>query len=82
MRLSIKEIFFENNLLLFHLMVINIIQAKYKLVMKNTNLLPTDPYADILPEESSSQFMVRPIHIIFTAALLVAWAWLGTVIIG
>jgi hypothetical protein len=50
--------------------------------MKNANLLQNDPYTEILPEESSTQFMVRPIHIVFTAALLVAWAWLGTIIIG
>lgn len=50
--------------------------------MKNTELLPNDPYTEMLQEETSTQFMVRPIHIIFTAALLVAWAWLGTVIIG
>ncbi len=50
--------------------------------MKNTDLNSTDSYTDILPEESTTQFIVKPIHIIFTAALLVAWAWLGTVIIG
>jgi hypothetical protein len=50
--------------------------------MKNTNVILTDQYSDILPEESSTQFIVRPIHIIGTAMLLVAWAWLGTVIIS
>lgn len=50
--------------------------------MKNTNALLSDQQTEILPEESSGQFMVKPIHIIFTAVLLVAWAWLGTVIIG
>ncbi len=50
--------------------------------MKNTNSLPSDHYAEILPEESTNHFIVRPIHIIFTAILLVAWAWLGTVMIG
>jgi len=50
--------------------------------MKNTNTILTDQYSDILPEESSTQFNVRPYHIIGTALLLVAWAWLGTVIIS
>lgn len=50
--------------------------------MKNTNVTLTDQYSDILPEESSTQFIVRPFHIIGTAVLLLAWAWLGTVIIG
>jgi hypothetical protein len=49
--------------------------------MKNTDTLQTDQYTEMLPEDSSSQFMVKPVHIIFTAMLLVAWAWLGTVII-
>jgi len=50
--------------------------------MKNSNVILTDQYSDLLPEESSTQFIVRPFHIICTAMLLVAWAWLGTVIIG
>jgi hypothetical protein len=50
--------------------------------MKNTDILLTDQYSEIYSEESSAQFIVRPYHIIGTAALLVAWAWLGTVIIG
>ncbi len=50
--------------------------------MKNTNVSVTDQYSDILPEESSTQFVVKPFHIIGTALLLVAWAWLGTVIIS
>lgn len=50
--------------------------------MKNTNVSLTDQYSDILPEESSTQFVVKPFHIIGTALLLVAWAWLGTVIIS
>ena len=51
--------------------------------MKNTNiLLAEEQYSEILSEEQSTQFIVRPFHIIGTAALLVAWAWLGTVIIG
>jgi hypothetical protein len=50
--------------------------------MKNTDILLTDQYSEIYPEESSTQFIVRPYHILGTAALLVAWAWLGTVIIG
>jgi hypothetical protein len=50
--------------------------------MKNTDMLPTDQYLDIFSEETSTQFIVRPYHIIGTAMLLVAWAWLGTVIIS
>jgi hypothetical protein len=50
--------------------------------MKNTDIVLTDQYAELYSEESSTQFIVRPYHIIGTAALLVAWAWLGTVIIG
>jgi hypothetical protein len=50
--------------------------------MKNTSVVLTNQYSDILPEESSTQFIVRPFHIIGTAVLLVAWAWLGTVIIS
>lgn len=50
--------------------------------MKNTNVTLTEQYLDILPEESSAQFIVRPFHIIGTAVLLVAWAWLGTIIIN
>jgi len=50
--------------------------------MKNANTLPADSYTESLPEDSSTQFIVKPIYIIFTAALLVAWAWLGTVIIS
>jgi hypothetical protein len=50
--------------------------------MKNTSLLQTDQYTEIVPEESSTQFVVRPFHIVFTAMLLCAWVWLGTVIIG
>lgn len=50
--------------------------------MKNANVSLTDQYSDILPEESSTQFVVKPFHIIGTALLLVAWAWLGTVIIS
>ncbi len=50
--------------------------------MKNTNVTLTDQYSDILPEESSTQFIVRPFHIVGTAVLLVAWAWLGTIIIS
>ena len=50
--------------------------------MKNTNVTLIDSYTDILPEKSSTEFVVRPIHIIGTALLLVAWAWLGTVIIS
>jgi hypothetical protein len=50
--------------------------------MKNANTLPTDSYTEMLTEETSTQFMVKPFHIIFTAMLLVAWAWLGTVIIS
>lgn len=50
--------------------------------MKNTNAILTDQYSDILPEESSAQFVVKPFHIIGTALLLVAWAWLGTIIIS
>ena len=50
--------------------------------MKNTIVTLTDSYTDILPEESSTEFVVRPIHIIGTAVLLAAWAWLGTVIIS
>jgi hypothetical protein len=50
--------------------------------MKNTNVTLTDQYSDILPEESSTQFVVKPFHIVGTALLLVAWAWLGTIIIS
>ncbi len=50
--------------------------------MKNTNIILTDQYSEILPEESSTQFVVKPFHIIGTALLLLAWAWLGTVIIS
>ncbi len=50
--------------------------------MKDTHALLSDQYSEILSEESSTQFVVRPYHIIGTAALLAAWAWLGTVIIG
>jgi len=50
--------------------------------MKNTNALLNEQYTDILEEETSTQFNVRPIHIVGTAMLLVAWAWLGTIIIG
>jgi hypothetical protein len=50
--------------------------------MKNTNVTLTDQYSDILPEESSTQFVVRPFHIVGTALLLVAWVWLGTIIIS
>jgi hypothetical protein len=50
--------------------------------MKNTDIILTDQYSDILPEESSTQFVVKPFHIIGTALLLLAWAWLGTVIIS
>jgi len=49
--------------------------------MKHTNPLESDLYTDVLPEETSFQFNVRPFHIIGTAILLVAWAWLGTIII-
>jgi hypothetical protein len=50
--------------------------------MKNANIQLANQYTEILPEESSTQFEVKPFHIIFSAILLVAWAWLGTVIIG
>ena len=50
--------------------------------MKNTDMILTDQYSEIYSEESLVQFTVRPYHIIGTAVLLVAWAWLGTVIIG
>jgi len=50
--------------------------------MKNTDVTLTDSYTDILPEESTTQFVVKPFHIIGTAVLLLAWAWLGTVIIS
>jgi hypothetical protein len=50
--------------------------------MKNTDVIFTDQYSEILPEESSTQFVVKPFHIIGTALLLLAWAWLGTVIIN
>jgi hypothetical protein len=50
--------------------------------MQNTNLLPTEQYTELIPEETSTRFTVRPFHIVFTAMLLVAWAWLGTVILG
>jgi len=50
--------------------------------MKTTDTLQTDSYTEMLTEESSTQFMVKPFHIICTAMLLVVWAWLGTVIIG
>jgi hypothetical protein len=50
--------------------------------MKNTGPHLNNTYTDILTEESSTHFTVRPIHIIFTAMLLVAWAWLGTIILG
>lgn len=51
--------------------------------MKHTNtILSTDQYTDLLTEDTSTQFMVRPFHIVVTAMLLVAWAWLGTIIIG
>jgi len=50
--------------------------------MKDTNILHTDQYSEIMSEETATQFVVRPFHIVFTAMLLVAWAWLGTVIIG
>ncbi|MFA5972498.1 MAG: hypothetical protein WC780_09125 [Lentimicrobiaceae bacterium] len=49
--------------------------------MKNTDLYATEQYNEILSEKSSTQFIVRPYHIIGTAILLVAWAWLGTIII-
>ncbi len=49
--------------------------------MKTTKSLQNNSYTEMLPEDSSAQFMVKPVHIIFTAVLLVAWAWLGTVII-
>jgi hypothetical protein len=50
--------------------------------MKDSNVILADSYSDILPEESSSQFVIRPFHIIGTAVLLLAWAWLGTLIIN
>ncbi len=50
--------------------------------MKNANSILTDQYSDILPEETSSEFIIRPFHLIGTAVLLVAWAWLGTIIIS
>jgi len=50
--------------------------------MKNSNVILTDSFTENLPEESSTQFIVRPFHIIGTAMLLVAWAWLGTLIIN
>jgi hypothetical protein len=50
--------------------------------MKDRNILLADQYTDIFSEETSTQFIVRPYHIIGTAVLLVAWAWLGTVILG
>lgn len=50
--------------------------------MKNTDILYTEQYSEILTEETATQFIVRPYHIIGTAVLLVAWAWLGTIIIG
>ena len=50
--------------------------------MKDSNVILADSYSDILPEESSSQFVIRPFHIIGTALLLLAWAWLGTLIIN
>ena len=50
--------------------------------MKDSNVILTDSYTDVLSEESSTQFKVRPYHIIGTALLLVAWAWLGTIIIS
>ena len=49
--------------------------------MKDTNVLPANPYTEMLPEEMTSQFVVKPVHIVFTAMLLVAWGWLGTLII-
>lgn len=50
--------------------------------MKNTDILYTEQYSEILTEETSTQFTVRLYHIIGTAVLLVAWAWLGTIIIS
>ena len=50
--------------------------------MKNTNTLPNEHYTDIYNEEQSTQFIVRPLHLIGTAMLLVAWAYLGTILIG
>ncbi len=50
--------------------------------MKNTNVFLAEEYTDIFSEESSTQLIIRPFHIICTAMLLVGWAWLGTVIIG
>jgi len=50
--------------------------------MKNTDMLPTEQYLDIYSEESSTQLIVTPFLIVCSAMLLVAWAWLGTIIIG
>ena len=50
--------------------------------MKNTNEILTEEFTEIYSEEASNQFIVKPFHIIGTAVLLVAWAWLGTVIIS
>lgn len=50
--------------------------------MKNTDVTLIDSYTEILPEESSTHFVVKPIHIIGTAVLLLAWAWFGTIIIS
>jgi hypothetical protein len=49
--------------------------------MENSKPLTPEQYADIMPE-ATTQFIVRPIHIIITAMLLVAWAVLGTVLIA
>jgi|APDOM4702015191_1054821.scaffolds.fasta_scaffold333703_1 hypothetical protein len=50
--------------------------------MKNANAISTEQYSDFLSEESSTQMIVRPFHIITTAVLLVAWVLLGTVLLG
>ena len=50
--------------------------------MKNQNMLSTLEFTDTLPEETTAQLMVKPFFVFCTAILLVAWVWLGAVIIG
>ena len=49
--------------------------------MKNTHTLESNLDTNLLPEETTTQLNVRPLHIIGTAMLLLDWACLGTVLI-
>lgn len=50
--------------------------------MKNAEILPNDQFSEMQSLETSTQFVIRPLHIVFTFMLLAAWVWLGTAILG